>query len=58
MKNNNAKRELLQSLRKAAGDLGDISEEKILKTVREFRSGHKLPKVTAVARSKKKRPNL
>jgi hypothetical protein len=49
------KKDFLQSLQKAAGDLGDISEEKILKTVREFRSRRKkLPEITIVARSKKK----
>jgi len=55
MKNTNSKKDFLQSLQKAARDLGDISEEKILKTVREYRSGRKkLPKIAAVARSKKK----
>jgi hypothetical protein len=54
MKNNYSKRDFLQSLQKAAADLGDISEEKILKTVREYRSGQKPPKNVAVARSKKK----
>ncbi len=54
MKNSESKRDFLQSLQKAAADLGDISEEKILKTVREYRSGQKLPKNVAVARSKKK----
>jgi len=49
------KKELLQSVQKAAVDLGDLSEEKILKTVREYRSGpKKLPEITVVARSKKK----
>ena len=49
------KEEFLQSIQKAAGDLGDISEEKILKTLREYRSGRKkLPEITVVARSKKK----
>jgi hypothetical protein len=49
------KKDFLQSIQKAAGDLGDISEEKILKTVREYRSGRKkLPEITVVARSKKK----
>ena len=49
------KKEFLQSIQKAAGDLGDISEQKILKTVREYRSGRKkLPQITVVARSKKK----
>src|SRR5215469_3101847 len=35
------KKEFLQSIQKAAGDLGDISEEEILKTVRESRVGRK-----------------
>jgi hypothetical protein len=55
MKNNNSKRDFLQSLRKAASDLGDISEKKILKAVREYRSGRKLQKVAAGTRSKKAR---
>ena len=54
MKNSYSKKDFLQSLQKAAADLGNISEEKILKTVRECRSEQKLPKVAAVARSKKK----
>lgn len=49
------KKELLQNLQKAAVDLGDLSEEKILTTVNEYRSGvKKLPEITVVARSKKK----
>jgi hypothetical protein len=49
------KKDFVQSVRKAAGDLGEISEEKILKTVREYRSSRKkLPEITVVARSKKK----
>lgn len=49
------KKEFLRSIQKAAGDLGDISEEKILKTIREERFGRKkLPEITLVARSKKK----
>lgn len=35
------KKEFLQSIQKAAGDLGDISEEKILRTVREYCLGRK-----------------
>src|SRR5207249_2802487 len=54
MKNSNSKRDFLQSLQEAASDLSGISEEKILKTVREYRSGQKLPKNVAVGRSKKK----
>jgi hypothetical protein len=49
------KKEFLRSMQKAAVDLGAISEEKILKTVREGRAGRKkLPEITVVARTKKK----
>ena len=49
------KKDFLRSVQKAAADLGDISEEEILKTVREYRSGRKkLPEITVVARTKKK----
>jgi hypothetical protein len=49
------KKSFMQSVQKAAGDLGEISEEKILATVRDYRSGRKkLPEITVVARSKKK----
>jgi hypothetical protein len=49
------KKDFLRSMQKAAADLGHISEEEILKTVRESRSGRKkLPEITVVARSKKK----
>jgi hypothetical protein len=49
------KKDFLRSVQKAAADLGDISEEEILKTVRDYRSGRKkLPEITVVARSKKK----
>jgi hypothetical protein len=49
------KNDFLRSVQKAAADLGDISEEEILKTVREYRSGRKkLPEITVVARTKKK----
>jgi hypothetical protein len=42
-------------MQKAAADLGDNSEEEILKTIRESRSvREKLPEITVVARSKKK----
>ncbi len=45
----------LQSLQNAAADLGNISEEKILSTVREYRSARKKPpEITVVARSRKK----
>ena len=49
------KKDILRSMQKAAADLGDISEEEILKTVRESRVGRKkLPEITVVARSKRK----
>lgn len=49
------KNDFLQTIQKAAGDLGEISEEEILKTVREYRSRRKKPpEITVVARSKKK----
>jgi hypothetical protein len=49
------KKDFLRSVQKAAADLGGISEEEILKTVREHRSGRKkLPEITVVARTKKK----
>ena len=49
------KKSFLRSAQKAAADLGDISEEQILKTVREYRSGQKKPpEITVVARKKTK----
>ncbi len=49
------KKDFLWSVRKAAADLGDISEDEILKAVKEYRSGRKrLPEITVVARTKKK----
>jgi hypothetical protein len=49
------RKDFLRSVQKAAADLGNISEEKILKTVREYRSGRKKPpEITVVARTKKK----
>jgi hypothetical protein len=49
------KKDFLRSMQKAAADLGDNSEEEILKTIRESRSvREKLPEITVVARSKKK----
>jgi len=47
--------ELLAERQKAAADLGDISEEQILKTVREYRSGRKKPpEITVVAPTRTK----
>jgi hypothetical protein len=40
------KADFLRSAQRAAADLGDISEEQILKTVREYRSGRKKPPFT------------
>jgi hypothetical protein len=49
------KKSFLRSAQKAAADLGDISEEQILKNVREYRSGRKKPpEITVVARTKTK----
>ena len=49
------KKDFLRNVREAAADLGDISEDEILRTVREYRSGRKkLPEITVVVRSKKK----
>jgi len=49
------KKDFLRNVQKAASDLGDISEQEILRTVRGHRSGRrKLPEITVVARSKKK----
>lgn len=47
---------LLRTLQKAGADLGDIPEERILETIREYRSGRKKPKTIAVAQSKDKSP--
>jgi hypothetical protein len=50
------KKDFLRSAQKAAADLGDVSEEQILKVVREYRSGpKKMPEITVVARAKKKK---
>jgi hypothetical protein len=49
------KKDLLLNVQKAAVDLGDVSAEQILKTVRDYRSGRKKPpEITVVARTKKK----
>ena len=49
------KTDFLRSIAKAASDLGDITKEEILKTVRESRLGRKkLPEITVAARSKTK----
>lgn len=49
------KKDFLRSIQKTAADLGDVSEEEILKAVRESRVGRKkLPEITVVARSRTK----
>ena len=49
------KKDFLRDVQKASADLGEISEEEILRTVREYRSRRKkLPEITVVARTKKK----
>ena len=49
------KKDFVRSMQKAAADLGNVSEEEILKAVRESRVGRKkLPEITVVARSKTK----
>ena len=49
------KKDFFRSMQKAAADLGYVSEEEILKAVRENRVGRKkLPEITIVARSKTK----
>lgn len=49
------KEEFLQVAQMISAQLGDISEEQILKTIREYRSERKkLPEISIVARSKKK----
>ena len=47
--------EFLRNARKAAADLGDLSEEQILGAIRKYRSGRKKPpEISIVARTKKK----
>jgi len=49
------KKELLQSMQQAAADLNNVSEEQILKTVREHRSARKKPpEITVIAVTKEK----
>jgi hypothetical protein len=44
-------KDFLRSMQRAAADLGNLSEEEILRTVRESRAGRKkLPEITVVAR--------
>jgi hypothetical protein len=49
------KKDFLRNVQRAAADLGNISEEQILKAVRQYRSERKKPpEITIVARPKKK----
>jgi hypothetical protein len=49
------KTEFLRNLQKVSADLGDVSEEQILRAVRKDRSGRKKPpEISIVARTKKK----
>jgi hypothetical protein len=43
------KKEFLGSLREAAKDIGEISEEEILKTVRTYRRERRTPEITVAA---------
>jgi hypothetical protein len=45
------KREFLASLTEAAKDIGDVSEEEILHTVRGYRKERRVPKITVAAQS-------
>jgi hypothetical protein len=48
MKCSYSKKEFLQTLQKAARDSGDISEEEILKAIREYRAERKKAREIAV----------
>jgi len=43
------KKEFLESLSEAAKDLGEISEEEIMRTVRAFRQERRIPEITVAA---------
>jgi hypothetical protein len=45
------KKEFLASLAEAAKDMGEVSEEEILRTVRNYRKERRAPKITVVAQS-------
>jgi hypothetical protein len=45
------KKEFLESLRKAAEDIGDVSEEEISAAVRAFRREKRVPEITVAAES-------
>jgi len=45
------KKEFLQTLAEAAKDIGDVSEEEILRTVRGYRKERRAPEITVAAES-------
>jgi hypothetical protein len=45
------KKEFLESLTKAAKDIGEVSEEEILRTVRSYRKERRAPEITVAAES-------
>jgi hypothetical protein len=45
------KKEFLESLTEAAKDIGDVSEEEILRTVRSYRKERRAPEITVAAES-------
>ena len=45
------KREFLESLTEAAKDIGEVSEEEILRTVRRYRRDRRAPEITVAAES-------
>lgn len=45
------KKEFLESLTEAAKDIGEVSEEEILRTVRTYRREKRVPEITVAAES-------
>jgi hypothetical protein len=45
------KKEFLESLAEAAKDIGEVSEEEILRTVRTYRKEKRVPEITVAAES-------
>jgi hypothetical protein len=45
------KKEFLESLTEAAKDIGEVSEEEILRTVRTYRKEKRVPEITVAAES-------
>jgi hypothetical protein len=45
------KKEFLESLTEAAKDIGEVSEEEILRTVRTYRKERRAPEITVAAES-------